>query len=298
MAMKSDRSLKPLRSLAKVLRRLREDPSPRAVHKLRVQVRQLEAIATALGGYNKHVLRLLQSIKSIRKAAGSVRDMDVLADRALSLPGELHPASLTRLMKFLGSAREKDADHLLHAIGKRKKEIRKNLQLLSDLIRPASPRASISLDAEASALRAVNIARAPEVLINELSLWPTLNEGNLHGFRIKLKALSAVAKLFGSAPPEFLRAIGKLNKMLGVWHDWRRLRQIAAETLDPALDRELLAQITRAHRMKLRLALAEANAFREEWLQQAGRLLPNQREKLRPGLLLLKTAHHGAGHRG
>ena len=293
--MEPDRSLKPLRSLTKVLRRLSQDPSPRAVHKLRVQVRQLEAIATALGGGDKHVLRSLQTIQSIRKAAGSVRDMDVLADRALSLPGELHPASLTRLMKSLVSTREKDADRLLDAIGKKKKEIRRNLKLLSELIRPATaPRNS----AAASRQRAGMVSGAPAALVNELSLWPALGEENLHAFRIKLKALSTVAGLFGGAPPELLRSLGKLNKTLGVWHDWRRLRQIAAATLDPKLDRELLAQITRAHRMKLRLALASANAFREEWLQQTGRLLPNQRKKLRPGLLLLKTAHHGAGHRG
>ena len=81
-----ERVQKALRELGKSLKSLPANPAPKEVHKLRTAARRVEAIAGALPeAEGKASRRLVKSIEPLRKAAGGVRDMDVLAANARKL---------------------------------------------------------------------------------------------------------------------------------------------------------------------------------------------------------------------
>ena len=83
------------------------------VHKLRTATRRVEAIAAALAQLeSKESRRLLKSIEPIRKAAGGVREMDVLLANARRLARTSAGDSLTRLVEHLQIARQQNADVL------------------------------------------------------------------------------------------------------------------------------------------------------------------------------------------
>src|ERR1035441_1525779 len=100
---------KPVRKLRKSLKIIPKDPPAEDVHHLRTRARRLEAVVAALMlGHKKMTRRLLKTIKPVRKAAGEVRDMDVLVGNALTLPSHRRGDSVnsvTRLLEHLGSMR-------------------------------------------------------------------------------------------------------------------------------------------------------------------------------------------------
>ena len=82
MADELERVRKALRELGKSLESLNGDSAPEDVHKLRTASRRVEAIAGVLGAADgKKSRRLVKAIEPVRKAAGGVRDMDVLLTR-------------------------------------------------------------------------------------------------------------------------------------------------------------------------------------------------------------------------
>ena len=84
----------------------------------------------------------------------------------------------------------------------------------------------------------------------ELSRWPALDAGNIHGFRLKLKELRSLLQLERDADASMLRALGNAKKKIGDWHDWQQLKEIAREILDAQQDRVLLTEIDQAEMRK------------------------------------------------
>ena len=69
---------KQIAQLHKLLKRFPRQPVPEDVHRLRGQIRTLEAIGDALThGRERKVRRLLKALILISKAAGKVRDMSI-----------------------------------------------------------------------------------------------------------------------------------------------------------------------------------------------------------------------------
>ena len=275
MAIAFDRVQKPLRKLRKSLRNLPADPQPEQVHRLRTRSRQIEAAAAALSpAGEKLTRRLLKSIKPLRKAAGSVRDMDVLAAKAIAFaqepgqdPGQnLHRDGLARLVEHLQQSRKKSAAGLLAVVDQRKKAARRNLKLYAKQIEGAQDSASAARGAERQA------QAAAAQLTAELDRWPALSARNLHSFLLKVKALRSVLQLLSGTDGELagdpfgnslIGALGTVKDKIGEWHDWRQLATAAADALDPQQQRELLTAIKKIVRQKLHEALAAADAIRD-----------------------------------
>ena len=96
---------KHVTQLHKSLERLPKRPPPKDVHQLRRQIRSLEAIMNALtAGRVRH---LLKALILVRKAAGKVRDMDVLVELACSLSTARNAECLVQLLEYLGGRRVK-----------------------------------------------------------------------------------------------------------------------------------------------------------------------------------------------
>jgi CHAD domain-containing protein len=269
MAIELERLEKPLRQLRKSLKRLKKDPPPEEVHKLRTRARHIEAIAPALTPTEeKKTRRLLKSIKPVRKAAGSVRDMDVLTGNALSLPKNSHSESLVRLVERLGTTRQKSAGALLETVGEQRKSARQVLKKYSKLVEASingkgnGKRSRSAVDGRP----AQNAQAAILGLTEELSRWPALSETNIHPFRLKVKELRSILQLFPKSDAGLVNALGKVKDQIGDWHDWQQLSGFARSALDAREDRALLEQIEETGEHKLEEALAAARTLRRRYL--------------------------------
>ena len=151
-----------------------DNPCPEDVHTLRTHTRRLEATISALVlARDKEPRRVLKLITPVRKAAGKVRDMDVLIENALTLKEKQNGAALVRLVEFLAGMRARNAKKLHDAVNKRHGETLICLKELSKLLKKRLKDASGTLNGDA----------APQIVITELTNWPSLNAENLHMFR-------------------------------------------------------------------------------------------------------------------
>jgi len=267
--MEFDRVEKPLRQLRKTLKSFPEDPPPDTVHKLRTHTRRIEAVAAALEPADgKITRRLLKSLKPVRKAAGGVRDMDVLTADALEMPHPSNEDSLTRLVKHLGNLRQANAGALLDAVKRQRKPARRRLKEYEKLVEAVfSGEKKAPLAVSRSVVSQNGDDSIVATLMDELGHWPRLSARNIHAFRLKVKELRYVLQLYPHSDADFGDALGRVKDQIGEWHDWVQLERIAGEVLDPKEDRALLGRIGRTVQQKLAAALVVSNALRGKYLQ-------------------------------
>jgi CHAD domain-containing protein len=264
---------KPVRMLRKSLKSLTRDPPIEDVHNLRTGARRVEAIAAALmPGQNKLARRLLKTIRPVRKAAGEVRDMDVLATKALSLDRHRSNNSVARLLEHLRSMRVEGARALLDTVSEQRSDARRSLKQFSRRIEKRfhanKPGAKAGTAGNGSS------GQAAMTLIDELTRWPAFNAGNLHAFRIQVKELRYLLQLTKGANPKLVDALGVVKDRIGDWHDWQQLAKIAEKVLDPQDDRATLKKIDEMGKKKFNQALAAAQALKARYLSrdaQAGK---------------------------
>ncbi len=264
MAGELERVRKMLRELSKLLVSLPANPSPNEVHRLRTATRRVEAIAALLvPGDQKKSRRLLKSIEPVRKAAGDVRDMDVLISHLRRMARQSAGNSLSRLMGQLESAREKSAAELRRTLGRRRKAARNNLKQYSRTVRSAlTPAKSDATNPGQTGPPQEGVHTAAMNIVRELGEWPQLDASNIHAFRLKVKELRYVLQRYADADAGFVEALGDAQRRIGDWHDWQQLAEIARAILDPAQDAALLNRIDGIAKRKLVQALASANALR------------------------------------
>jgi CHAD domain-containing protein len=247
---------KPLQKLRKQLKKFPSSPPPEKVHSLRTQTRRLEATVAALALHReKKARRLLELITPVRKAAGKVRDMDVLIEDALTLSEDPRSEAVIRLVEHLAKMRVRHARKLRDVIGGRRRSIRKRLKQSSKLLRSKLKDSSGAPDSET----------APLILITELSHWPDLNQGNLHLFRIRIKELRYMLQLSEHPDGRLLGSADEVKDAIGGWHDWVELLKIAGKVLDARGDRDVLNEIEQTMNEKLKIALTAANRVRARY---------------------------------
>ena len=253
------RAGKPPRKLQKLLRKLPPDPAPETVHQLRTQTRKLEAILHALSPADEgHERRLLKLLKPIRRAAGRVRDMDVLIAKTTNLPPHLQSEGLVRLVKHMAAIRNADAMRLHRQVKRRLKKARSLLKTFRrDLKRLEPPDHS---GAPASSPR-------PQLLVQKLEHWPRLTQGNLHDFRKGVKELGYMLQLVPDHDEHRLEAYAKVKDTAGDWHDWLQLKCLADSVLDPTEDATMLSEISGILQEKFHTALDVANSLRRRGIE-------------------------------
>src|SRR5580658_3216290 len=128
MADSPEQLREPIRKLRESLKHIEKNPPPEDVHRLRIQARRIESIASALVPGGGKARRLIKPVKQLRRAAGGVRDMDVLINNALSLRDHSNASSLAQLIEYLTSERAKNALKLLKTVDRESKLARKNLR--------------------------------------------------------------------------------------------------------------------------------------------------------------------------
>jgi CHAD domain-containing protein len=255
---------KALRDLRKSLKSLSRDPRPEQVHKLRTSARRVEAIVAAFPPRSgKNSRRLVKSIEPLRKAAGDVRDMDVLASSLRRLSREIPSGSVAKLVDHFHDARAEEAGELYRAFRRKRKEGRKRLREYGDEIESVFALGNTSSNGHGQNGRRGNgINPTAKQLMRDLAEWPKLGPRNIHRFRLKVKQLRYILQLGRQVKPDFLDSLGKCQRRIGEWHDWEQLAHQASKVLDPKQDHALLARINQIAQQKLEAALAEGNSLR------------------------------------
>lgn len=259
---------KPIRQLRKSLKGLCSDSSAQDVHELRIRVRRVAAIAAALiPEKNKQKRDLLKALKKILKAAGEVRDMDVLIVKARILARRCQNSSVTTLLDHIKTLRMENARGLLKTVGSQCKDTRRILSRFSSQVehrlRARHPDATDALNKPLP-------TDAATMLAGELSHWPVLNAENLHAFRIKVTRLRDVLRLEAGADPQFVIALERVRERIGDWHDWQQLKDVAIKVLNAAENSTALEEIEAIERNKFREALAIAHKARRRYLGGSG----------------------------
>jgi CHAD domain-containing protein len=268
MAGELERVRKTLRELGKSLQSLNGDSAPKDVHKLRTASRRVEAIAGVLeaaGG--KKSRRLVKSIEPIRKAAGGVRDMDVLLADARKLARYRDGESLNHLVAHLATARQQHAAQLQHALHHMRKTVLQDLKEYSRFVASVAKHSQSSSPSGAKAGRAQEeIQSSAANVMRELGDWKSFDAANLHEFRLKVKQLRYTLQLDAQADASLVEALGDVQRRIGDWHDWHQLEEIAREVLIYNEDRALLDRIGETVKRRFGRALAAANSFHGKYL--------------------------------
>jgi CHAD domain-containing protein len=253
MAGELERVRKALRELGKSLESLHGESAPKDVHKLRTASRRVEAIAGVLQAVDgKKSRRLVKSIEPVRKAAGGVRDMDVLLADARKLARYCDGESLGHLVEHLETARQQYAGELQHALHHRRKAVLADLKEYSKFVASAAKHAQSASSSGADANQSQeNIHSSAMDVMRELGDWTQLR------YTLQLDAQSDAA---------LVEALGDVQRRIGDWHDWHQLEQIARQALLLEEDRALLDRIGETVKRRFDRALAAANALRGKYL--------------------------------
>ena len=273
MADELERVRKALRELGKALQSLHGDPTPNDVHKLRTASRRLESIATVLETIDeKKSRRLVKSIEPLRKAAGGVRDMDVLTANARKLARYGAAESVKHLVSHLETARQQNAAELQRVVHRRRKAALEDLKAYSAPVRAALNRAK-SQRAKSIARSGADRSQIEETIhsaamsaVRELGDWEPLDSSNLHEFRLKVKHLRYTLQLDANADPSLVEALGHVQRSIGNWHDWQQMKEIASEVLVLEKHQALLGRIDAILKRRLDGALKAANSLRRKYL--------------------------------
>jgi CHAD domain-containing protein len=235
------------------------------VHDLRTRARRIEAIAgMLLSNQENSKRRLLKVLKPLRKAAGEVRDMDVLSAKARTLARHCRNDSAARLLAHLQTMRIESAHKLVDVIVERRPEASHSLRQFSIEIEKRVQRQKNGSAHNTSARKPHTDAAIR--LMNDLSDWPPFSAANLHAFRIKVKELRYILQLTDAADPKFVATLERAKARIGDWHDWQEFRKIAGEVLHERKDRTLLEEMEQTENKKLKQALAAAQTLRTRYL--------------------------------
>lgn len=271
MALDANTFHKPFRKLRKLLKRFPDTPSPEDVHDVRTQTRRIEAVVGAFQlDDRKAGNKLVKSLKPIRKAAGDVRDMDVLTDLAASLDPNDDKECRLQLMEHLAARRTKAAGKLAKKVGANGKEVRSSLKEAGKFAE-AGLDAGTSRNVKTKEKRKIREKSANSMassfdIEQELRAWPKLNAKNIHSFRLKVKEWRYVLQVGQESDSRLLDELGRVKDQIGLWHDWNELSGIAAKALDHGSGCSVMAQIRSRTKKEFEKALETANAFRAQYL--------------------------------
>ena len=255
---------KLVRKLRKALKSLPRNLPAEDVHRLRTGARRVEAIVGVLRRDRKKFAQpMLKAIKAMRKAAGEVRDVDVLTAMARALC-KRHGDSAHRLLDHLAGMRRERARKLLNTVARQRKDARRGLSRFSRKIGKRQGEKCLGSAVEAS--RDCLTGDRPLKLMAELQGWPEFDAENLHSFRIRLKQLRYVLQFSQDADPKFLTALGRVKDKIGDWHDWQHMANLAKKTSRSPEDRAALKKIEKIESKKFKLSIAAANALRSHFL--------------------------------
>lgn len=212
------------RDLSAAVCKVLDDAKPKSVHRLRTTIRRIESLVSyANPDFGKKEERTLEKMADLRKRAGKVRDLDVLA----GLLGNLGNGSAAKDRKTLADVLEKKRDQqarrLVGALKKlheakffgRLHRIAEEAAVPRDKNRPLAP------------LEEANAQLSK--MASDFGSGETLKPSRLHEARVTLKRIRYLAELAeeSAAQKDFIRRLKSTQDAIGDWHDWLELTERA-----------------------------------------------------------------------
>ena len=240
----------------------RAEPGTKAVHRVRTGARRLEALLFKVAedhpqatGLQSALKGALKQVGRIRKAAGTVRDLDV----QMGLAEEV--ADALRLRKR-GEAREEITDEYERLDGYLRRKRKKRSVILDTELKKSELKMERSLEGIADEI--ASLTSHPPSLLVTARRWTRLtaarmgelNEGNLHEYRKRTKAARYVAEeQEGPAALRFAAKLRQVQDVIGAWHDWALLSELAVEVLggDAAMTAAFVLRRKRSLKVALRV---------------------------------------------
>jgi CHAD domain-containing protein len=251
--------------LAATLAVCRAHPDHRAVHSLRTTTRRLEALLGLMERdhpraemLRHRVKKALRPLKSLRRVAGPVRDIDVQRALVTTIAETLGHAESKR--KSVEAERRKLDEHL------RRRRKRLAATLVSS-VRDSEQELEEALEAVRGGLRklpATSFVQAAQGLAMHSSTNLTdMGRESLHRYRKQTKAARYLAELETSSAPakRLAKRLKEVLDAIGLWHDWMLLTQEAKVTLGNGS--MLIATMKAERERALELALHSVESFRE-----------------------------------
>jgi CHAD domain-containing protein len=222
---------------------------------------------------------LLRDLRSVRKNAGKVRDMDVLTADALTVKPDGELDCLVQLLEHLGAKRKKCARKLRRVVAakgtRHTRRLKRNAKHVEKLLTQAESRPA---DSDAMS---VTMARTLQ-LSAELQSPAQLTRKNLHEYRLKVKELRNVLQLSQQeSDGEFLTMLGEVKDAIGDWHDWEELIEISGQVLDHGESCKLIKHLKAVSDSRYERALALTKDLRRKYLQGANHKQKSQHPRLR-----------------
>ncbi len=214
------------------------DPGVRPVHRLRTMTRRIEgqlALLDLLAGVPSHdklARKARRVLKKLRRAAGTVRDIDVQIDLIKeALPEESSRAlqkDADTLSEALREDREGFARKLLRTLSKNQSELSLVLEALLDKLKPSEDLALSSTQLASLAQEWFKNNTAPEPKHKEEA------DDHLHDIRKMAKLARYIAEnapKTARLPRRVAQSFEDLQQSGGHWHDWMVLADLSAEEL-------------------------------------------------------------------
>ena len=226
---------------------------PEIVHQLRTTIRRIEALLAATWPEpQRKDEKLLKQFERLRRRAGKVRDLDVQIVALESLRLESITRDRARVMGFLEKARAKREKKLVKLFenevdaGLHKRLKRTAVRLQQELSKSRT-------DAAEGRFLPVALDRFAEVVKQH----QTLNETNLHQFRMECKRARYLAEMAGdgSRATAVIEQLKRIQDAIGTWHDWLTLTATAETVLARAGEAPLLSALRAGTRSKYLEAL-------------------------------------------
>jgi steroid delta-isomerase-like uncharacterized protein len=260
-----------LAAVLRCLKQVRRFPDePRHVHQLRVWCRRADAALDLFGPLlpARRAKRLRSRLKQLRRAAGDVRDLDVLAPRVLAITGE--PLS-KKYRSRRAAAMTKLLRHTTRRDGRRLK--RRAIRVLTRVTPREERFGEFARDRLRTVADAFFAADPP----------PDARPEGLHAFRIRGKALRYAVELVAAVLPPAVREeayplLGTIQETLGTANDLATYRARLLQQADRATDPATVSRLRRQSATLQDELLAAQDQFRRTWT-------PAAREPLRTHLI-------------
>jgi CHAD domain-containing protein len=208
--------------LADLIGQVLRGRDPEAIHDMRVASRRLqEALAVAASAARQHPPQVVQQLRRLRRALGTVRDLDVQLQLLREIAAELPRGERPRvrlLRQLIGSRRGRQVGKMRTKLGK--VDLPQLVAALQAEVERLGRTQAVSVE---RALRLHMRARRLELARASVRARSTWDENDLHATRISAKRLRYALELGEALHPDAqqaaIKALKRLQNLLGEWHD-------------------------------------------------------------------------------
>ena len=263
-----------------------EDAAPEAVHRMRTGSRRLQALLEATlreagpagNALERPTRTWLRELKRVRRAAGTVRDLDVqrklledwtakrMPEQETASGSAASPPAEIKQAEMLDGWLKGERKHLARGM---QKQIKKRQQALADgqgTLFTAITRVSLG---KPRTLRGAD-AMALEEFVRATDAMPSLHAENLHDFRKATKKARYLAEAGAAGDSSSVaKALKRIQDSIGEWHDWLCLGEEAEAALGqdaPELTAALQGEIERHFAAALKTTQSMRGRLLGEWM--------------------------------